>query len=226
MLTFARAHGHRIDRIGAEISTLIIGGWAGRDADAIQHHIEELAAIGVPRPSTVPVYYRCAASILTQTDLLQVLGPDSSGEVEPVYVSLADGLWVGIGSDHTDRKAETFGIALSKQMCGKVMGTQLWKFDDVAPHWDELVLTAHAIIGGDRVLYQQGALSALRRPEDLISRFAGDKGLAAGTVMFGGTLGAIGGIRPATRFEMELFDPVLKRRIAHAYDIQELPVIS
>jgi hypothetical protein len=29
--------------------------------------------------------------------------------------------------------------------------------------------------------------------------------------MFGGTLGAIGGIRPAARFEMELEDPVMKR---------------
>ena len=51
-----------------------------------------------------------------------MLGPDTSGEVEPVVVALADGLWIGLGSDHTDRKAETMGIALSKQLCGKVMG--------------------------------------------------------------------------------------------------------
>ena len=31
--------------------------------------------------------------------------------------------------------------------------------------------------------------------------------------MFCGTLGAKGGIRPAARFEMELDDPVLKRRM-------------
>jgi 2-keto-4-pentenoate hydratase/2-oxohepta-3-ene-1,7-dioic acid hydratase in catechol pathway len=50
-------------------------------------------------------------------------------------------------------------------------------------------------------------------------------GLPAGAVMFGGTLPALGGIRPADRFEMELLDPVLKRRITHAYDVAALPVV-
>jgi hypothetical protein len=44
--------------------------------------------------------------------------------------------------------------------------------------------------------------------------------------MFGGTLGAIGGIRSAARFDMELEDPVLGRRIQHGYDIEPLPVVS
>jgi hypothetical protein len=44
--------------------------------------------------------------------------------------------------------------------------------------------------------------------------------------MFGGTLGAIGGIRPGTRFEMEIEDPVLGRVMRHAYDVVELPVVA
>ena len=76
----------------------------------------------MPRPSSVPVFYRNAVTNVVQTDRLEVLGPDTSGEVEPVIVALDDGLWIGLGSDHTDRKAETMGIALSKQLCGKVMG--------------------------------------------------------------------------------------------------------
>ena len=44
--------------------------------------------------------------------------------------------------------------------------------------------------------------------------------------MMCGTLGAIGGIRPAARFDMELEDPVLKRRMAHGYDVVALPVVS
>jgi hypothetical protein len=39
-------------------------------------------------------------------------------------------------------------------------------------------------------------------------------------------LGAIGGIRPALRFEMELEDPVLGRMMRHGYDIDVLPVVS
>jgi hypothetical protein len=225
MLFLSRQTKAGADRIGFEPSALIIAGWAGRDEAAIHHHIEELAAIGVPRPSSVPVYYRAAAHTLIQSERLEVLGPDTSGEVEPVVLSLADGLWVGLGSDHTDRKAETIGIALSKQLCGKPIGPMLWPLHEVEDHWDGLQLRAYATIGGERVLYQDGMLGALRTPFDLISRLP-HGALPVGTVMFGGTLGAIGGIRPATRFEMELADPVLGRTIRHGYDIDVLPVIA
>ena len=226
MLSFTRYAAGRSDRIALELETLVVAGWAGRDAAAIQHHIEELAAIGVPPPSSVPVFYRGAASLVTQSHRVEVLGPDSSGEIEQVVVSLADGLWVTVGSDHTDRKAETYGIALSKQMCAKPVATVLWKYEEVAPHWDELQLRAHVVIAGERVVYQEGTLAALRPPADLIAKWTDKDTLLPGTLMFGGTLGAIGGIRPAARFEMELIDPVLKRTIAHAYDIVDLPVVS
>jgi hypothetical protein len=226
MLTFHRFAGAREDTVATTIETLIIAGWAGRDEAAIRHHIDELAALGVPPPSSVPVYYRVAAANLTQGTRLSVLGPDTSGEVEPVIVSLADGLWVGVGSDHTDRKAETIGIALSKQLCGKVVGTALWRLDDVEPHWDDLVLGAFAVIDGQRVLYQEGSLAALRPVRDLLARRPGGTDLAPGTLMYCGTLGAIGGIRPASRFEIEIDDPVLGRRLRHGYDIDVLPVIS
>lgn len=226
MLTFERVTSSRSDRIAVTIESLIVAGWAGRDEDAIRHHIEELAAIGVPRPSSVPVYYRVSADNLTQADRLVVLGGDSSGEVEPVVIALADGLWMGLGSDHTDRKAETIGIALSKQMCGKPIGRTLWRFDEVENHWDRLVLRAWATIQGKRVLYQEGELAALRTPRDLIARLPGGASLPASSAMFCGTLGAIGGIRPAGRFEMELDDPVLGRKMRHAYDIECLPVVS
>jgi hypothetical protein len=44
--------------------------------------------------------------------------------------------------------------------------------------------------------------------------------------MFGGTFAAKGGIRPASRFEFELEDPVLKRTIRHCYDVITLPVLG
>lgn len=205
---------------------LVIAGWAARDEAAVRHHIDELAAIGVPPPSSVPLFYRGAASLLTQAERVEFLGPDSSGEIEPVIVAMNDGLWLTIGSDHTDRKAEAQGVALSKQLCAKPVAKDLWRLDEVVAHWDELQLRAHAIIDGQRVLYQDGKLATLRPPSDLMSRYAAGGQLAAGTVMFGGTLGAIGGVRPSSRFEMELIDPVLNRSIRHAYDVVELPVVS
>jgi hypothetical protein len=218
------APGQSKQSVTLEPAALIVAGWTGRDEAALRHHIEELAAIGVPRPSSVPVFYRNSFLNLTQSPVLEVLGPDTSGEVEPVIVILGDMLCLTVGSDHTDRKAETQGIALSKQLCAKSLGHNLWRLEDVAGHWDQLKLRSFATIGGQRLAYQDGALSAMRAPHDLIERYGSR--LAPGTVMYCGTLGAIGGIRPATRFEMELQDPVLGRTLKHAYDINILPVVS
>ena len=224
MLTFTRYFKDRTDQVTMTPEALIVAGWTGRDEAALNHHIEELAAIGVPRPSSVPVFYRNAVTNVMQTAKLEVLGPDTSGEVEPVIVALNDGMWIGVGSDHTDRKAETMGIALSKQLCGKVLGATLWKFEDVAPQWDSIIIRSYATIDGERTLYQEGPLSLMRDPIDLMTRYG--RPFVANTVIMCGTIGAKGGIRPAARFEMELDDPVLKRRMTHTYDIITLPVVT
>ena len=133
---------------------------------------------------------------------------------------------LGLGSDHTDRKAETLGIALSKQLCGKVVGKELWRFDEVEAHWEYLVIRSFATIDGKRMLYQEGTLAGMRTPKELLSLYDDSAALPQGAAMFCGTVGAIGGIRPAARFEMELEDQILGRKLAHAYDIAVLPVIS
>jgi hypothetical protein len=82
------------------------------------------------------------------------------------------------------------------------------------------------LIGGTRELYQEGTLDHMLPVEELIHRCFGSGGLPDGCAMFGGTFAAKGGIRPASRFDFELVDPVLKRSIRHAYDVIELPVLG
>ena len=224
MLRFDLHARQGLQRMALEPAALIVAGWTGRDEAALRHHIEELAAIGVPRPSSVPVFYRNSILNLTQAPMVEVLGPDTSGEVEPVIVALGNQLCLTVGSDHTDRKAETQGIALSKQLCAKQLGHDLWILDDVVDHWDQLKLRSFATIDGKRLAYQDGTLSAMRPPADLIARYG--SALVPNAVMYCATLGAIGGIRPASRFEMELEDPVLGRTLRHAYAIDVLPVVS
>ena len=208
------------------IDQAVIAGWTGRDPVARDKHIAELEAIGIARPATTPIYYRVAARRLTTADSIEVSGGDSSGEVEFVLIGWQGRIFVGAGSDHTDRKVETYSVTVSKQMCDKVMAPVLWEIEDVADHWDQLILRSHAWIGGARVLYQEGALDAMLPVKDLIARGFGGKGLPDGCVMFGGTFAAKGGIRPASRFEFELEDPVRKRSIRHGYDVIELPVLG
>jgi hypothetical protein len=206
---------------GVAIDALVIAGWTGRDQEALEKHIRELEALGVPRPKTTPIFYRVAAALLTSAGEIQVSGAHTSGEVETVLFSLADGLWVGLGADHTDRKAETIGVSLAKQLCAKPVAPEVWRYDDVRPHWDRLVLRSWAWTGGQRQPYQEGPVSTMRDPEDLMKRYGG---LRPGAAMFCGTLAVKGGIRPADAFEMELEDPVLGRSIRHKYAIAPLPV--
>ena len=209
--------------VEVEISDLVIGGWAGRDKAAMEHHMTELEALGIKRPATAPVYYRVAAARLTQAQVIEDVGANGSGEVEALYVTIGGKLHIGVGSDHTDRQVETYGITVSKQVCDKPVAAEIWPFEEVANHWDQLILRSHAVIDGMRTLYQEGPVAGLLKPHDLIAGYL-PGGLPDGTAMFGGTMPAIGGIRMATRFEGELEDPVLKRSIRFGYDVKTLPI--
>jgi len=61
----------------------------------------------------------------------------------------------------------------------------------------------------------------MRTPADLMARFS-KQGIPDGTLMFCGTLAVHRSGAAAERFEFELDDPVLKRKIAHGYDIISL----
>ncbi len=205
-----------------QVQDLVIAGWTGRDVAALEKHIRELEAIGVKRPKTTPIFYRVAASLLTSADTIQVLGDQSSGEAECVIYALAGGFVVGVGSDHTDRKAEAVGVSLSKQMCAKPVSREVWRLEDVAVHWDKLILRSYIGHGTERRLYQEGSVDAMRPPTELFKLY-GDGPLPAGTAMFCGTLAVHGGITPSETFEMELEDPVLGRKITHRYRVKALP---
>ena len=204
------------------IEQAVIAGWTGRDAEAVEKHIKELEVLGVKRPATTPIFYRVAASRLTTESSIEVLGTQSSGEVEFVLLQTQGELWVGTGSDHTDREVEAYGVSVSKQMCEKPIAPMFWRYAEAVSHWDQLILRSYAVTGGQRVLYQEGSVAAMRHPEDLIARYS-PGGLAEGTLMFCGTLAVHGGVRAAERFEFELKDTVLNRKLAHGYDVVTLP---
>ena len=207
----------------AAIKSLVIAGWTGRNVEALEAHIKELEAIGVKRPKTVPIFYRVSCSLMTTATSIEVMADKSSGEVEFVLFALEDGLWVGVGSDHTDRKAETIGVTLSKQLCAKPVGMTLWRYDEVKPHWDKLVLRSFVPDGGKRRLYQEGSVTNMRSPEELIKLYTGGDTLKSGTAMFCGTFAVHGDISYSGRFDMELEDPVLGRKLTHGYKIVSLP---
>ena len=208
---------------------LVVAGWTGRDHAAIEHHIQELAAIGVPPPSTVPLYYRLAASLLTQAPQIEVLGAGSSGEVEPVLLRARGRWWLSVGSDHTDRDAERAGVALSKQLCPKPIATRAWAWDEIAARADGLRLRSEIFEDDRWVRYQDGTLAQIRPLADLLAGLPADVLHDDGLVMFCGTLAAIPasdgrGVRPAARMRLQLIDGA--RALSHEYATTALRVVA
>jgi hypothetical protein len=218
------------NEITFDIDHCTVAGWTGRDAAAIQHHIDELAAIGVKPPSSVPLYYRTASGMVTQQSCIDVVGKGTSGEVEPFLIASDGELYLGLASDHTDRELEAHSVALSKQICEKPVASEIWRFDEVKDHVEQIEMRSwvQEQDGDDWVLYQEGTIASIRPLSDLIDGSQLMKNAANGmaSVMLCGTLGAKGGVRPARRFKMALHDPVLDRTITHAYEIRELPEIA
>lgn len=215
-----------------ELKRAIVAGWTGRSREVVDHHIEELKAIGVAPPSTVPLFYRVAAHLVTTDAAVQGVGNTSSGEAEPVLVDDGERLWLGLGSDHTDRELEAHSVALSKQICAKPVAAELWSFDEVADHLDEIRIRSFVRDdeGADWVPYQDGTLEAIRPLADLVAaapETPGNGRLGAGTVMMCGTFPVLsGGVRPARFFRMEMVDERLGRRIEHIYEMVTLPVVA
>lgn len=210
---------------------LVIAGWTGRNSAAIEHHIHELEALGVPRPSTVPLYYRASYQQLTQAEDVEALGGESSGEAEPVLFFTQGEWWLTVGSDHTDRQVETYSVAVSKQMCVKPLARVAWRWADVVARQDALWLRSRIWEDGQWVLYQEGQLSGIRPLESLRDGYWQPGTAKEGSFMFCGTFAAKPNaqgvaIRPAQRMQLELEDTAARRQLSHVYATHTLPVVS
>lgn len=189
---------------------LVVAGYTGRDEAAVAAHIAELAAIGVPPPPTVPTFYDLDPGLLSTGPVMRVPGPATSGEVEPVLVRHAGRHFLAVGSDHTDRDLERTDIAASKAACGKPLGTvvldlgpDLERFSE--SDWAGLTATCTA----DGRTYQQGSVSALRHPRDVLRRMTDTLGeLTGDLVLFLGTLPLLdGSFVYADRWHLRLEPP-------------------
>ena len=210
-----------------DLKHLIVAGWTGRDADAIAHHIEELAALGVPAPSATPLYYRVSSPLLTTAPLIEAVGGASSGEVEPLIVEANGKRYLGLASDHTDRALEAHSVAMSKQVCAKPCAAELWDWDDIADRIEEIELESWIEEDGAWEPYQSGTIASIRPLADLIEGSRIGALSADGPVaMLCGTFGAKGGVRPAARFRMEMRDPKTGRTIRHDYSTTTLPEVA
>jgi hypothetical protein len=102
-----------------------------------------------------------------------------------------------------------------------------WPWEAVAPHYDALRLRSWALDGSRREVYQDGPGASLRPPDELLRLWQAQGGdTPEGMVMFCGTVPAIGGIRPAARFEFGWTCAPIGAAVSGGYDVAVLPVVS
>ena len=96
---------------------------------------------------------------------------------------------------------------------------QVWLYDEVKDHWDEIQLKCWVTKDGKRSLYQEATLAALMSPEEWkpIFKKLGIENLN-NSVFFSGTINTVGKqLIYADSYELEMIDPVLKRTLRHEY---------
>jgi 4-hydroxyphenylacetate 3-monooxygenase len=194
--------------------TLVVAGYTGRDEAAVREHIEELAAIGVPEPESVPAFYPLDAGLAVTGDTITVRGAGTSGEVEPLLVRAGGRLYLGVASDHTDRDIERDSVAASKAACPKPIGRTVVALG-ADLDWDSVTITSRV----DGRPYQDGTLKSLRVPTDVLDLYLAAHDRPGDVVLLGGTVPVIGGdFVMGTSWEMTL-EPAGGPRIALRYDV-------
>jgi len=174
------------------VKRMVNGGYVGRDVRAVEAHIAELSREGVPAPPSVPMVFPVLSHNITAADRIEVIGNKTSGEAEFVLLLDADDVFVGVGSDHTDRELERESIVMSKQVCQNVVSPQVWKYADVEEGWDDLIIQSCVKPRGadEWILYQKAPLGTIISAGDLMSlvKRAIKDGGTDGLIIFSGTV--------------------------------------
>lgn len=199
-------------------------GYSGRDKEETFKHIKELAELGVPKPSEVPVLYPMRSSSVSQEDTVDVLGDQTSGEAEIVLIfgDTDEEVYVTVGSDHTDRALEAVDIGKSKQVCDKPFASKAWRLNDVLDYWDELVMTASVFIDGKWHPYQNRSVEAILHPNDIFEFLRRKRASMRNAIFFSGTVPLLDGFKYGDKFKMSLLDPVKNDEITAEYEINHL----
>ncbi|HEY7060637.1 MAG TPA: DUF2848 family protein [Chloroflexota bacterium] len=197
------------------------GGLAFRNLSVSADHIAELRQQGIEAEVERPMVFPLSPHVVTTADEIDVLGAETSGEIEYVLFVNGDEIHVGVGSDHSDRVLERVTVQMSKQVCPDVAARQVWPYADVRDHWDRLVLRSTVTVGGDRVVYQETPLEVLCTVDYMLDLLRQAGAPREGLVLFSGTIPTLEKrLLFPEGHDIELEDPVLGRRLHHHYGVR------
>lgn len=204
--------------ISADIKNLMVVGFSGKDVEKTMEHIHELEKEGVKCPSEVPVPYQCDPQIVTRKEIIDVIGPKTSGEAEYLILCHEGKFYIGIGSDHTDREMEAVSIHKSKQVCLKPCSVEFWDYEEVKDHLPQLRLISTQVVDGKEIDYQNGVAGDLL-PFDVIIEKVQKEVQLEDCLIYTGTVPLLNGFRFGEQFSARLVDDQLGRELSLTYKI-------
>lgn len=208
---------------------MVNAGYVGKNQEEVRRHIQELAEKGIPGPKSIPVLFPVVCNALVTDSVVEVYGSETSGEVEYVLLVInEEEVYVGLGSDHTDRHLEETDIPRSKQICPNLMSRTVWPLEEVQGDWDDLLMNANVVKDGEEIRYQEGRLGLLLNPVELMA-FVKSKipGPLEDLVIFSGTMGMLTEeFVFGEKFSAKLIDEKLNRRLEISYDVKPLGYLT
>lgn len=222
------ASGEALEHIEVEPRQLILGGFSARSQAERERHVAELREIGIEPVARTPAFWHMSTNLVTTGSEIEVQGDQTSGEVEFALVAHAGRTYVTVASDQTDRELERTSIPRSKQLCAKVLGSDVVPLDDVRARWDEIELTSEiSSDGSDWQPYQRSPLATMLDPDALVQAAGFGDGLPDGTVFLSGTVPLVDGVTRFDRhFRAALSIPNGGPTLRLAYRVDVLPEIS
>jgi len=165
-VTIDHLDGRQQEAQSFQIARMYNFGSATRDPGAAVAHQEEVAKSGIYIAFDVPAprIYPIGLHALDTGDAVFVQSAQTSGEVE-IVIHVSDQIYVGVGSDHTDRALESVSIPGSKQACVNHLAPVFWAWDEIADKWDECILRSWV----DGRLYQEVGVDKFLSPPDILS---------------------------------------------------------
>lgn len=207
-----------------EYERLFVVGYSGRDMEKTRAHIRELEEqLGVPAPHRIPTIFECSCQLLTQEEKIKFVGEKTSGEAEYIIVFKDGKVYIGLGSDHTDRHLEQISVPKAKQVCPKPVGKELWDYDEIRTHWDQIRLRSYQVVDGREVLYQDGLAADILPVETILSELKDRKGDIDNSIIFSGTVPLLGGFLYGSKFRCEMIDETLGRKLTCGYRVEVIP---
>ena len=184
-------------------------------------HIGELEENWVwPHPRESLLIFECSHELLTQADSIKFSREKTCGEAEYVIVLDKGNIYIGIGSDHTDRELESVSVPKSKQICPKPIGRELWVYEEVKDHWDEIKVVSYQQVDGKEVPYQDGTLADILPVEKILEELKERVGDIEQSIIFSGTVPLLGDFVYGDRFKCMLVDEVLDRKLTLVYNVK------